>query len=142
MRVRIDGGNEGQAALIARALAANGFAIAEGGDPCDLVLTVGERAPTRVELGDVVVDLARRRVTRQGQPIWLTPAEFSLLAYLVGADRIVARDELLREVWGLNFDPHTNSVAVHISRLRRKIGHDCILTEPNGYRIGIPGRAD
>ena len=137
MRVRINGGAEGETARIAQALTADGFVISAGGDPCDLVLTVGDELPARISLGDHVVDFTRRRVQCQGQAIWLTPAEFGLLGYLHQARRPVSRGELLRELWGLRFDPQTNSVAVHVSRLRRKLGRTAIVTEPEGYRIGV-----
>lgn len=135
MRVMITGGEADEAARIACALAASGFEIAEGDAPVDLVLTVGPALPERLQLGELAVDLTRRRVQRRGQPIWLTPAEFGLLAFLIRARRAVTRDELLRELWGLDFDPQTNSVAVHVSRIRRKLGRDVIATRPDGYAI-------
>ena len=125
-----------EAARIARALAGEGFEIADGDAPFDLRLTLADAAAERVELGDLVIDVARQVVQRQGQPIWLTPIEFALVAYLVRARRPVGRDELLREVWRLDFDPHTNAVAVHVSRLRRKLGREAIGTGPAGYEIG------
>ena len=135
MRVLITGEVTSGAARIAHALAGAGFEIAEEDAPFDVRLTVADAASERVELGELVIDVAARRVRRRGQPIWLTPIEFALVAFLIRARRFVGRDELLREVWGTTFDPQTNAVAVHVSRLRRKLGHGAIETGPDGYRI-------
>jgi DNA-binding response OmpR family regulator len=78
--------------------------------------------PTRLEAGGIVVDLIRRRVTREGIETNLSAREFDLLAYLVRhADRVVARDELLSAVWGYQHDPGTNVVGVYVGYLRRKL---------------------
>ena len=77
---------------------------------------------TMLEIGDLKVDLLKRTVTRAGQEIFLKPREFRLLEYLVRhADQVVTRTMLLENVWDLFFDPQTNVVDVHISRLRFKI---------------------
>lgn len=82
-----------------------------------------EAAPeTVLEVGDLRMDLLKRTVTRAGQDIFLKPREFRLLEYLVRhADQVVTRTMLLENVWDLYFDPQTNVVDVHISRLRFKI---------------------
>ena len=78
--------------------------------------------PNQLRCGDLRVDLIRRRVSVEGRPIDLTPTEFSLLASLLRANgEPVGRQELLREVWGYEFDPGTNVVDVHVNRLRRKL---------------------
>jgi two-component system, OmpR family, response regulator len=70
------------------------------------------------------MDLIRRTVSREGRPVTLQPQEFRLLEYLMrNADRVVTRAMLLEHVWDLHFDPRTNIVETHISRLRAKL--DC-----------------
>jgi two-component system OmpR family response regulator len=73
-------------------------------------------------LGDLRMDLVARAVTRQGRTIDLQPREFQLLEYLLRhAGNVVTRTMLLEGVWGYHFDPQTNVIDVHISRLRQKI---------------------
>ena len=68
------------------------------------------------------MDLLARTVTRAGQPILLQPREFKLLEYLMrNAGHVVTRTMLLEHVWDYHFDPQTNVIDVHISRLRQKI---------------------
>ena len=72
------------------------------------------------------MNLLRRTVTRGGRRIELQPREFQLLEYLMGnAGRVVTRTMLLEAVWDFHFDPRTNIVETHISRLRAKLdrGH-------------------
>jgi two-component system OmpR family response regulator len=82
---------------------------------------------TRLKAADLEIDLLTRSVTRAGKSILLQPREFKLLEYLVrNAGHIVTRTMLLENVWDYHFDPQTNVIDVHISRLRSKIdkGHD------------------
>ena len=73
-------------------------------------------------MGDLELDLLARQVTRAGQRIDLQPREFRLLEYLMRhAGRVVTRTMLLENVWEYHFDPQTNVIDVHISRLRAKI---------------------
>ncbi|WP_293904402.1 response regulator transcription factor [Phenylobacterium sp.] len=86
----------------------------------------------RTELGvaDLKVDLLTRTVTRGGRRIELQPREFQLLEYLMRhAGRVVTRTMLLESVWDFHFDPKTNIVETHMSRLRGKVdrGHACEL---------------
>jgi two-component system OmpR family response regulator len=68
------------------------------------------------------MDLIRRTVRRAGQAIELQPREFQLLEYLLRSEgRIVTRTMLLEKVWDFHFDPKTNIVETHISRLRAKV---------------------
>lgn len=77
---------------------------------------------TSLRIADLEVDLLRHAVTRAGQDIVLQRREFQLLVYLMRhADRVVTRTMLLEAVWDFNFDPQTNVVETHISRLRMKI---------------------
>ncbi len=82
----------------------------------------GGGAETRLTVGDLDIDLLGRIVRRRGQAIELKPREYSLLEYLArNAGRVVTRTMLLEQVWDYHFDPGTNVVDVHISRLRRKL---------------------
>ena len=75
-----------------------------------------------LRVGDLEMDLVKRSVTRGGQPINLQPREFRLLEYLMRhAGEVVTRTMLLEHVWDFYFDPQTNVVETHISRLRTKI---------------------
>jgi two-component system OmpR family response regulator len=79
-------------------------------------------SPTRLAAGDLEVDLIARTVKRASETIELQPREFRLLEVLLRGDgRLVTRKMLLERVWGFNFDPRTNIVETHISRLRTKI---------------------
>jgi two-component system OmpR family response regulator len=76
----------------------------------------------RLAVDDLEMDLLSRRVTRAGKAVDLQPREFKLLEYLMRqADQVVTRTMLLENVWDYHFDPQTNVIDVHISRLRRKI---------------------
>ncbi len=77
---------------------------------------------TQLQAGNLVVDLMARKVTRGGQPIELQTREFNLLEYLLKhQNQVVTRTMLLESVWDYHFDPQTNVIDVHISRLRSKI---------------------
>lgn len=74
---------------------------------------------------DVAVDFAKMELTRKGKPVPLTPQEFKVLKYFVGnPERVIARDELLNEVWGYNCYPSTRTVDNHIMKLRQKLEVD------------------
>jgi two-component system OmpR family response regulator len=77
---------------------------------------------TQLKVGDLEMDLLRRMVSRAGKPIELQPREFRLLEFLMRrAGQVVTRTMLLEGVWDYHFDPQTNVIDVHISRLRSKI---------------------
>lgn len=77
---------------------------------------------TRLQVGDLTLDLLARTVKRGDTVIDLLPREFRLLEYLMRhADQVVTRTMLLESVWDYHFDPQTNVIDVHISRLRQKI---------------------
>lgn len=96
---------------------------------------------SRLSAGAIEMDLVRRTATRAGQRIDLVPQEFRLLEYLVkNADRVVTRKMLLENVWDVYFDPGTNVVESHISRLRASLNagfdDDAIQTVRGvGYRL-------
>jgi two-component system OmpR family response regulator len=80
---------------------------------------------TKLEAGDLEMDLLSRNVVRSGKKLNLQAREFSLLEYLLrNKGQIVTRTMLLENVWHYHFDPQTNVIDVHISRLRRKVDDD------------------
>ena len=80
---------------------------------------------TTLQVGDLSIDLLSREVRRENQLISLQPREYRLLLYLVQhANQVVTRTMLLEAVWDYHFDPQTNVIDVHISRLRSKIDRD------------------
>ena len=82
----------------------------------------GNAATTKLRVGDLEMDLLARSVTRGGQDLELLPREFRLLEFLMRhAGQVVTRTMLLENVWDYHFDPQTNVIDVHISRLRQKI---------------------
>jgi DNA-binding response OmpR family regulator len=82
-----------------------------------------------VEIGDVVIDRAQRRVQRAGAEVHLTPTEFDLLLTLAGSPRtVLTRERLLAEVWDWVDASGTRTVDSHVKALRRKLGPDLIRT--------------
>lgn len=78
-----------------------------------------------LQVADLQLDRLKRKVTRAGKKINLQPREFRLLEYLMtNAGQVVTRTMLLEKVWEYHFDPQTNVIDVHISRLRSKIDKD------------------
>jgi two-component system OmpR family response regulator len=100
--------------------------------------------PTMLRAGDLEMDLLKRTVFRGGKPVELQPREFQLLEFLMrNADRVVTRTMLLESVWDFHFDPKTNIVETHISRLRSKLsqrgGAELIYTiRGAGYVLRTP----
>ncbi|MCS5565816.1 MAG: response regulator transcription factor [Methylococcales bacterium] len=85
----------------------------------------GETSKTSLAVGDLEIDLLSREVRRGGMLIELQPREFRLLEYLMRhTGQVVTRTMLLENVWDYHFDPQTNVIDVHISRLRGKIDRD------------------
>lgn len=84
-----------------------------------------ESEPTRLEAGDLSMDLLRREVLRAGKRIDLQPREFALLEYLMrNVGRVVSKTMIIEHVWGYDFDPLTNIVDVLVSRLRNKLDRE------------------
>ena len=103
-----------------------------------------EAPETRLRVADLEMDLLKREVSRAGTSIQLQPREFRLLEYLMrNTGQVVTRTMLLEQVWDYRFDPQTNVIDVHISRLRGKIDRDF---DPSllqtvrgaGYLLGVP----
>lgn len=101
----------------------------------------GEKAATKLTCGELEMDLLTRSVRRAGKNIDLQAREFALLEYLMrNSGTVVTRTMLLEQVWDYNFDPQTNVIDVHISRLRQKIdkGFDKSMIQTlrgSGYKL-------
>ncbi len=99
---------------------------------------------TKLAVADLEMDLLKRKVTRAGQVLDLQPTEFKLLEFLLRhAGQVVTRTMLLEGVWDFHFDPKTNVVETHISRLRAKVDRefDVALIQTvrgAGYRVDAP----
>lgn len=106
----------------------------------------GQNASATITLDvlDLHMDLLAQQVSRAGQKLNLQPREFKLLEFLMRhAGQLVTRDMLLENVWGYHFDPQTNVIDVHISRLRQKIDRDfepalLVTVRGSGYILGPP----
>lgn len=105
-------------------------------------------ANTRLQVGDLELDLLKREVKRGDKRVDLTPREFRLLEFLMRyAGQVVTRKMLLEHVWGYHFDPQTNVIDVHMSRLRQAIGDDrqaplLHTVRGAGYMLGPAARAN
>lgn len=98
----------------------------------------GPGSPAIVQRADLVVDRARHRASRAGASLALTRKEFGVLEYLAAADGApVSAEELLEHVWDAHADPFSNTVAVTIGRLRRKLGDPALIETVVGvgYRL-------
>lgn len=77
---------------------------------------------TTLSVGDIELDLLKRKVTRDGQEVNLSAREFDLLTYMMRhPGQVLSREQLLSGVWGYDYDPGTNVVGVYIQYLRRKL---------------------
>ncbi len=100
---------------------------------------------THLRVGELEIDLLRNEASRSGQKLVLQPREFRLLEYLMRhAEQVVTRTMLLQNVWDYHFDPQTNVIDVHISRLRQKIDKDfdssmLKTVRGSGYMLHDPG---
>jgi two-component system, OmpR family, response regulator MtrA len=106
----------------------------------------GDVAPERLEIGDLVIDVAGHTVTRGEESIALTPLEFDLLVALARKPwQVFSREVLLEQVWGYRHAGDTRLVNVHVQRLRSKVELDpeypqiVITVRGVGYRAGHPG---
>jgi DNA-binding response OmpR family regulator len=87
--------------------------------------STGAAEPTRLIVGDLVMDLLARKVTRAERPLELQAREFSLLEYLMrNAGRVVSKTMILEHIWDYQFDPQTNVVDVLVCRLRNKVDRE------------------
>jgi two-component system, OmpR family, KDP operon response regulator KdpE len=107
--------------------------------------SVSDSRDPLVRIGDLEIDLADRRVRRDGTAVHLTPIEFDLLRVLAKhRGRLVTHRQLLREVWGPEYGAETHYLRVHVAHIRSKLEADpsrprYVLTEPGvGYRLLDP----
>lgn len=107
------------------------------------IRALGRRAPQVLPLnlvcGDLVLYPARRKATRHGRELGLSPKEFAVLEFLMAAEgRVVSAEELLERVWDEAADPFTTTVKTTIRRLRNKLGDPPVVhtVREGGYRIG------
>jgi DNA-binding response OmpR family regulator len=105
------------------------------------VRSLGRRSPSPAPVlvrSDVVLDTARARVSRRGQPVELTAREFAVLEVLcVAGGAVVSAEELFERAWDERTDPFSNVVAVTVGRLRRKLGDPPLIqtVTGRGYRL-------
>lgn len=105
-------------------------------------LRVVSQAPvTSLQSGTLEMDLISREVRQAGETVRLSTTEFELLAYLLrNRGRVLSRDQILRAVWGYEYDPGTNVVDVYVGYLRRKLKHGSgkspiVTVRSVGYRL-------
>ena len=119
------------------------------GDPDALVAAritalIRRSQPMQVQFGDIVIDTVARTVAQGGRPLPVLPREYALLLFLARrGGTTVAHATLHRALWDRDFDPGTNVIAVHISRLRAKLQGSAVtvITERGrGYRLAIAER--
>lgn len=103
----------------------------------------------KLKVGDVELDVTRRTVLRQGERVELTSVEFGLLEMLLrNAGQLVSREELTRTVLGRSLSPYDRSIDVHVSKIRKKLGHEVYGTERikairgSGYLYGLTSGSD
>ncbi len=111
------------------------------------LLRRGQPTPERLQVGDLILDCIRRKVTRSSQPVELAPKEFSILEYMMrNPGRPLSRTMIVEHVWDMDYDGLTNIVDVYIRHLRTKIDEGW----PNrlihtvrgiGYMLDLPERA-
>jgi len=105
------------------------------------VEALARRSPSQapvLELSDLVIDRARHRVTRAGEPVALNRKEYGVLEALASADgAVVSAEQLLEGIWDEHVDPMSNIVSVTIARLRRKLGDPPLIETVvgRGYRM-------
>ena len=103
-----------------------------------LARRAGLARPAVLRAGDLELDPARRRATRAGRELALSPKEFGVLEALLAADgAVVSPEQLLERVWDENIDPFTNIVRMTVMKLRRKLGEPALIhtVAGAGYRV-------
>jgi len=102
-----------------------------------LIRRSAQQAHSRIELGDVVIDTAARTVRRNGQDVPLTPREYALVEFLaIHGGQVVTRTMLYDHLFDENDSTLSNLLDVHVSNIRKKLGHDFITTRRgHGYCI-------
>src|SRR5437899_2671734 len=106
-----------------------------------LIRRAASETQTRLEMGEVIIDTAARTVTRAGEPVTLTAREYALVEYLgLHRGKLVTRTELYEHLFDENDTSLSNLLDVHVSNVRKKLGHNFITTRRgHGYSIeGAP----
>jgi two-component system, OmpR family, response regulator len=91
-----------------------------------------------IEIGDLAIDLAARRITRAGKPVALTAREWVLFeAFVQRPGQLMSKAQLEERLYAFDDEVESNTIEVHVSRLRKKLGHEVIETVRGiGYRLG------
>jgi DNA-binding response OmpR family regulator len=118
------------------------FSLAELAARIRAQLRAAAQSPrTTLSVGDIEVNLLTREVRRAGEPVRLSTTEFELLTYLMhNRGHVLSREQILRAVWGYEYDPGTNVVDVYVGYLRRKLrkhgeGAPIVTVRSVGYRL-------
>jgi two-component system, OmpR family, response regulator len=105
-----------------------------------LIRRSANEAQPQLDIGEVTIDLAARTVTRRGEAVSLTAREYALLEYLaLHRGKLVTRTTLYEHLFDENDDTLSNLLDVHVSNLRKKLGHEFVTTRRgHGYSIDLP----
>ena len=103
-----------------------------------LIRRTGSQTRSMIEVDDVVIDTAARLISRGGQPVPLTAREYALVEYLVlHRGELITRTQLYEHLFDENDSTLSNLLDVHVSNIRKKLGHDFIVTRRgHGYALG------
>ena len=102
-----------------------------------LIRRTGSQTRSMIEVDDVVIDTAARLISRGGQPVPLTAREYALVEYLVlHRGELITRTQLYEHLFDENDSTLSNLLDVHVSNIRKKLGHDFIVTRRgHGYTL-------
>lgn len=104
----------------------------------EVVLRRADKSEMRLQYGDICVDIERHTVTKNGEPVVLTPKEFDVLVFFMrNVDVAITREQLLSNVWEYNYTGESRTVDIHVQQVRRKLGlQGRLITIPKlGYRL-------
>ena len=104
----------------------------------EVVLRRAGKSEMRLQYGDICVDIERHTVTKNGEPVVLTPKEFDVLVFFMrNVDVAITREQLLSNVWEYNYTGESRTVDIHVQQVRRKLGlQGRLITIPKlGYRL-------
>lgn len=104
----------------------------------EVVLRRASKSEMRLQYGDICVDIERHTVTKNGEPVVLTPKEFDVLVFFMrNVDVAITREQLLSNVWEYNYTGESRTVDIHVQQVRRKLGlQGRLITIPKlGYRL-------
>lgn len=104
----------------------------------EVVLRRAGKSEMRLQYGDICVDIERHTVTKNGEPVVLTPKEFDVLVFFMrNVDVAITREQLLSNVWEYNYTGESRTVDIHVQQVRRKLGLQgrLITISKLGYRL-------